>query len=181
LVGILKLIQIWHAMHRMVGHSNVSIHEENNAFNMNVPLSYKMFKWRGVLDIQRDNPLWYPNHVLTPMWCKSIIKITKDWISSIKLNWIHLSLNFGEVVPISTIEGWVCLLIIWTQIGQQIGWKWKKQGGGIIATSSSGSTQVVVVNERKGQTSDNSPSKVNGCKTKSRKAMNTCRIMKSWS
>ncbi len=39
-----------------------------------------------------------------PMYCKSIIKITIIYIYI----WVHLSLNFGEVVPSGTNLGWVC-------------------------------------------------------------------------
>jgi hypothetical protein len=44
------------------------------------------------------------------MGCKSIVKITilKYINIKIKLNWVHLSLNFGEVVLSDTTQGWVC-------------------------------------------------------------------------
>jgi hypothetical protein len=33
--------------------------------------------------------------------------LIQDWIFKIKLYWVHLSLNFGEMVPSSTTQGWV--------------------------------------------------------------------------
>jgi hypothetical protein len=35
----------------------------------------------------------------------------KILIFVIKLNWVHLSLNFGEVIPSGTTQGWVCPLV----------------------------------------------------------------------
>jgi hypothetical protein len=41
--------------------------QKKKTFNMNVSLSYNMFKWEGPLDIKGDIPFWYPNNALIHM------------------------------------------------------------------------------------------------------------------
>jgi hypothetical protein len=34
--------------------------------------------------------------------------LIQDWIFKIKLYWVHLSLNYGEMLPCGPTQGWVC-------------------------------------------------------------------------
>jgi hypothetical protein len=76
-VRILKLVQIWHSMRRIIPLQYIYIYiyiyiylcvcvcEWNQTFNMNVSLRFNMFKWGGLVNIKWDYPFGYPNHALT--------------------------------------------------------------------------------------------------------------------
>ncbi len=84
LVRILKLVQSWHAMHKIV-FSNVSIHEKNQTFNMNVPLSYNnIFKWGGPLEI-RSLTVFFGTP--TMLWPQIICKINHEALKKWHILW----------------------------------------------------------------------------------------------